>query len=330
MSAIVVENLEKRFLAPVSSSKAGFYHRIKNYVAPSYQSILAVNHISFSLSAGERVAFIGPNGAGKSTTLKILAGIMQPTQGRVEILGKIPGKTRALAFEIGAVFGQRSQLWFHLPVCETFDLLAAIYNVPNLEYQKRLKELTDAFCISDLLKQPVRQLSLGERMRCEIVASFLHKPKILFLDEPTIGLDITAKAIIRDLALQQSKQEGVTLLLTSHDTDDIESVCDRVIILDRGKILLDDSLKNLKTRYVRKKVITIVSEESEITWNKPGAKILERSAYHLKLEIDLIQLRVEQVVSEILAQHAIKDLTIEDPSLETIIEMLYQHGAVSQ
>lgn len=326
MNAILIENLKKCFLTPIPI-QGSFLQRIKKTLCPRYQTITAVNDISFQLQVGERVAFIGPNGAGKSTTIKILTGIMQPTSGRVKVLGKDPDTDRrVLAYQIGAVFGQRSQLWYHLPVQETLTLLAAIYDIPTREYQQRLKTLAEKFNVTPLLTKPVRQLSLGERMRCEIIASFLHRPAVLFLDEPTIGLDITAKAIIRDLIRKQSEQEGVTLLLTSHDTDDIEKVCDRVIIIDQGQLLLDDTLINLKTQYIKKRVLSIVTEEETIVLKQPGILVLEQSPHHLKIEIDVTQHAVERVVTSLLESYTIKDLTIEGPPLEAIIQMLYANG----
>ncbi len=267
-NAISVENLGKDFLIPHRRGSS-FFNRLQDYCLPKYQTITAVDNINFSVQEGERVAFIGPNGAGKSTTIKILTGIMQPSRGEVKIMGQTPAKDRhSLCFKIGAVFGHRSQLWFHLPVYETFHLLSAIYEIPSQDYQYRLNSLIKKFEIEPFLQKPVRQLSLGERMRCEVVASFLHKPSVLFSDEPTIGLDINAKSIIRDLVREESVQDGTTLLLTSHDTDDIEKVCDRVIIIDHGKLLLDDSLNDLKTRYIKKKVLTILAEEETLTWEK--------------------------------------------------------------
>jgi len=324
MHVIEVENLKKNFLTPIPA-KGSIQQRLKNYLFPRYQTIPAVNDISFSVSAGERVAFIGPNGAGKSTTLKILTGIMQPSSGQIRVLGKTPGADRnVLAYQIGAVFGQRSQLWYHLPVQETLCLLAAIYDIPQAEYKRRLQELASKFEITALLNKPVRQLSLGERMRCEIVASFLHKPRVLFLDEPTIGLDITAKAIIRDLIRVQSEEEGTTVLLTSHDTDDIEIVCDRVIIIDRGTLLLDDTLQNLKTNYIRKKVLTVALEAESIDWVFKETTVIERSPHHIKIEIDVTKLGVDRVVAKLLENYVVKDLSIEGPPLETIIQSLYK------
>jgi ABC-2 type transport system ATP-binding protein len=326
MDAIIVEKLKKEFQI-LPPNQGTMLQKAIQYFHPQYQTITAVNGISFTVKPGERVAFIGPNGAGKSTTIKMLTGIMHSTSGKIEVLGLAPAKQRkALAYQIGAVFGQRSQLWYHLPVQDTFSLLAAIYHVSTEDFQQRLTTLTQKFQIAHLLTKPVRQLSLGERMRCEIVASFLHKPTVLFLDEPTIGLDSTAKAIIRDLIRKQSEEEGLTLLLTSHDTDDIEKVCDRVIIIDQGELLLDDSLNNLKTRYIRKKVLKIVAEEESVDWNEPGVQVLEKTPHRLTIEIDVEKNAVQNIVSNLLTTFTIKDLTIEDPPLETIIENLYLHG----
>lgn len=326
MDAIVIENLKKEFQI-LPPSQGTMLQKVIQYFHPQHQTITAVNGISFTVKPGERVAFIGPNGAGKSTTIKMLTGIMHPTSGKIEVLGLTPEKQRkALAYQIGAVFGQRSQLWYHLPVQDTFSLLAAIYHVSTEDFQQRLSTLTQKFQVAHLLNKPVRQLSLGERMRCEIVASFLHKPTVLFLDEPTIGLDITAKAIIRDLIRKQSEEEGLTLLLTSHDTDDIEKVCDRVIIIDQGELLLDDSLNNLKTRYIRKKVLKIVAEEESVDCNESGVQVLEKTPHRLTIEIDVEKRAVQNIVANLLTTFTIKDLTIEDPPLETIIENLYLHG----
>lgn len=326
MKAIWVEGLEKKFQSPLART-GSIWQKFKQAFSPHYQTINAVKGISFSVEPGERVAFIGPNGAGKSTTIKILTGIMEPTEGEAHVLGKVPWIERShLAYQIGAVFGQRSQLWYHLPAFDTLTLLSTIYDIPKNVFENRLKTLSDLFNISGLLHKPVKQLSLGERMRCELVASLLHKPSVLFLDEPTIGLDITAKAIIRDLIRTQSEEEGTTLLLTSHDTDDIEQVCNRVIIIDHGKILLDDTLVNLKTRYIKKKVLTIATENEHVNLNLPGTQIIEESPHQIKIEIDLQKNAVERVVTEILKNNSVKDLTVEGPGLETIIQSLYRYG----
>ncbi len=323
MKAVVVENLKKTFKTPISS-QGPFYCKIKDYLFPKSQEVMAVNAISFSINSGEKVAFIGPNGAGKSTTIKMLTGIIQPSSGEVHILGKSPAKHRkALSYEISAIFGQSSKLWQNLRVKESYELLASIYDIPHAVFESRLMKLVDRFKIAPLLTKLTRQLSLGERMRCEIVASFLHKPKILFLDEPTIGLDVVAKTMIRELLCSVSKEEGTTLLLASHDTDDIESVCDRVIMLNEGKILFDDRLTRLKS-YIQKKIIEVVTEEDSSSWTQECVQILERKTpHHMKIEIDLEKTSCEKVIRALLDRFKVKDLTIEDPSLEILIKNIY-------
>lgn len=248
MFIINIQHLSKSFT--VRKGRPGIWGGFVSLFSAEKKHHLAISDLTLQVTAGERVAFIGPNGAGKSTTIKMLTGILHPTSGSIEVLGFTPSKDRHnLGFQIGTVFGQRSQLWQHLPPSDTFDLLAKIYEIPSKVYKEYLEELICLFEIRHLLNKPVRQLSLGERMRCEIVASLLHKPKILFLDEPTIGLDIHAKLLIRNLLNRLSKEQGTTLFLTSHDTADIEKVCDRVIVLDKGSIIHDSSLTDLKKMY---------------------------------------------------------------------------------
>lgn len=289
------------------------------------QNITAINAISFALGKGERVAFIGPNGAGKSTTIKILTGILHPTSGEVRVMGKVPWKERrTLGFEIGTVFGQRSQLWYHLPPQDAFDLLAKIYELHRKEYQKQLKHLIDVFEIGSFLHRPVRKLSLGQRMRCELVASLLHNPKILFLDEPTVGLDVTAKLKIRNLLNHISNERGTTLFLTSHDTADIEQVCERVIVLDSGKILRDCPLGKLRSEYLKRKIVTLTSDQKELSFGLSGMKVLENSNYMFKCEVDLKSIPIDQVIHAALKTCSVKDVTIEDPTMEEIIRNIYE------
>ncbi|HVX38164.1 MAG TPA: ATP-binding cassette domain-containing protein [Gemmatimonadaceae bacterium] len=259
-AAVEIHDLRKSFRARRSRG-AGARARLADLVAPRTERVMAVDGVSLRIEPGERVAFIGPNGAGKSTTLKILAGILYPDSGHVTVDGLVPWRDRrTLGFRVGTVFGQRSQLWYQLPARATFELLAHVYELPHTVRRARLDALVHAFALEPLLDRPVRQLSLGERMRCEVAASLLHAPRVLFLDEPTIGLDVTAKATIRELLQHRADVEGTTLLLTSHDTGDIEEVCDRVIIINHGRILLDTSIDELKRRYLRTRQVTIVDE----------------------------------------------------------------------
>lgn len=320
--AIKIEHLSKTFLT--RHTFPGLLGAIKGLFFSKKNSIPAIKDLTFKVKYGERVAFIGPNGAGKSTTIKMLTGILYPTSGHVEVLGLVPWKDRhALGYQIGTVFGQRTQLWYQLPPIDTFDLLSKIYEIPPHVYQKRLKELIDLFEIKQLMHKPVRHLSLGERMRCEIVASLLHKPKILFLDEPTIGLDINAKLMIRGLLNTLSKDHGTTLFLTSHDTADIEQVCDRVLVLDKGMIITDSSLRDLKRTYMKKKILKLVTDQERLSLNLPGIEVLSNEQYHFSCEVDIGITPIEQVIMEVLKISNLKDVTIEDPSMEEVIRLLY-------
>jgi ABC-2 type transport system ATP-binding protein len=223
-----------------------------------------VDGLTFSIQPGERVALLGPNGAGKSTTIKLLTGILTPTSGEARVLGVEPQRERRrLGARIGTVFGQRSTLWYHLPVRDSFELLRHVYAVDADAFRRRLGDLTEAFGVGPLLDRPVRRLSLGERMRCEVVASLLHSPEVLFLDEPTIGLDVTAKAGLRDLVKDLSVSDGTTVLLTSHDTGDMERVCERAIVIHEGRLLLDRPVSALRGTWLRRKVVTLLTQERE-------------------------------------------------------------------
>lgn len=322
MVAIKVENLSKTFT--VKKSYPGIFNAIKGLFFPENITVSATKDLSFTIEEGERVAFIGPNGAGKSTTIKMLTGILHPTSGNIEVLGTIPWKDRnSLGYKIGTVFGQRTQLWYHLPPLDTFYLLSKIYEIDALTYNTRLKELVELFEIEALLHKPVRQLSLGERMRCEIVASLLHKPKILFLDEPTIGLDINAKLMIRGLLNRLSKDHGTTLFLTSHDTADIEQVTDRVIVLDKGMCVIDSSLQELKKRFTKKKRLKVITDEETLNIRLPGIKVFENVNYHFICEVDISVTPIDKVIHEAMKITSIRDVTIEDPSMEEVIRALY-------
>lgn len=252
MKAIEVEDLSKTFR--VKQKEKGMKGSLRAIVHPKTEEIKAVDRVSFDVDEGEILAFIGPNGAGKSTTIKMLTGILYPDGGRVEVLGIDPVKKRKqLAYEIGTVFGQKEQLWTHLTPYDNFRFFGAIYDIPKKEMEARIDELADTFELGAFINTPVRNLSLGQRIRCEIVASLIHKPKILFLDEPTIGLDPVVKENIRALIKQMNMELNTTIFLTSHDVGDIEKLCKRIIIVNRGQIVLDDSMQHLKYSYLDKK-----------------------------------------------------------------------------
>ena len=317
-TAIEVKNLRKTFKI---RQKSGFW---KSFLSPDYKEIEAVKDLSFSLQKGERVAFVGPNGAGKSTTIKMLSGILFPSAGEVLINGLTPWVDRnKMAYQIGTVFGQRSQLWYHLPARDTFELLSYAYEMERDVFKKRLSFLVDAFDAGILIEKSVRQLSLGERMRCEIIASLLHKPSILFLDEPTVGLDIVSKGVIRDLVKETSEKDGTTVLLTSHDTGDMERVCDRVIVIDHGQLVTDQKVKDLRTGYITEKVITLVLKNESIELGLQGIRVIEQLPHHLKIAIDTSVVSVETVLQAAMSKTSLEDITVEDPPTEDIIKAIY-------
>lgn len=321
--AVELSDLKKSFR--VRRARTGsLFGRVQDFVAPRTQSAVAVDGISFTIERGERVAFIGPNGAGKSTTLKLLSGILSPDSGTASVLGLVPWRDRRkLAYRLGTVFGQRSQLWYHLPVRDTFTLLASVYEVDAARHARRFAELSATFELEALLSTPVSKLSLGERMRAEIVASLLHEPELLLLDEPTIGLDVTAKALVRDLLARMAESEGVTLLLTSHDTGDIEEVCERVLVIHGGRLLWDGSIAALRRTYVRSQTLVLVSSVETLSLSLPGARITRSSPHRVELELDLALTSVGAVVDAAQRQGSIKDLSVKDPALDDVIRAFY-------
>jgi viologen exporter family transport system ATP-binding protein len=324
-AAVDVHELSKSFRTRKPRGP-GLRARVADVVAPRSCAVRAVDNISFRVQPGERVAFIGPNGAGKSTTLKILAGILSPSGGRVTVAGLVPSRDRyQLGFAIGTVFGQRSQLWYQLAPRDTLELLARVYELPRAVWRSRLDALVHAFELASVLDRPVRQLSLGERMRCEVAASLLHGPRVLFLDEPTIGLDVTAKATIRELLHKRSTEDGTTLLLTSHDTGDIEQVCDRVIIIHGGRILLDASVSELKRRYLRSRRITLITAAERVELPAAvGACLVSAAPHRTTVEIEAGDAAVGALVDAVLRQTTLRDLVIDDPPMDEIIRSIYR------
>jgi ABC-2 type transport system ATP-binding protein len=293
----------------------------------SRTQIVAVGDISFSIEGGERVAFIGPNGAGKSTTLKMLTGILQPSGGNAHVMNLVPWQSRReLAYRLGIVFGQRSQLWYHLPVSDSFELLARIYGVDRQSYRVRRDRLVAAFDIESLLARPVSQLSLGQRIRCEVVAALLHAPDVLLLDEPTIGLDVTSKAALRDHLNSLSREQGTTVLLTSHDTGDIEKICDRVIVIDRGHVLLDQSLESLKREFLQHRSIVVITEDEKPVFTLPGIKCAPDGPYRLLVDVDTRLASLERVIASLLERLKVRDLVIDHPPLEEIVKAIYKRS----
>jgi ABC-2 type transport system ATP-binding protein len=325
LPAIEVQELSKTFTS--REKQAGLTGSLRALFRPVERQTEAVKAISFTVEGGERVAFIGPNGAGKSTTIKMLVGILYPTSGQAHVLDLVPWRQRGrLAYEIGAVFGQKSQLWYHLPPQDSFDLLARIYEIEPTGYRQRLAYLVELFEIGDYLAAPVRKLSLGERMRCEIAASLLHRPRILFLDEPTIGLDVVVKQRIRDLILELNSQEGVTIFLTSHDAGDVEVLCKRAMVINHGEVIFDGRVSTLKRDYIASKTISLKLGEPWQGFDVPGVRVLKHKGYGVKLEVDTDRAAIEEVVGRLLARYSIADINVDNPAMEEIIGRIYERG----
>ena len=322
MAAILVDTLCKSFRVRRPSCRGSFATLFRP--APT-TDVPAVRDISFAIGEGERVAFIGPNGAGKSTTLKMLTGILRPTSGRAEVAGLVPWQQRRqLAYRIGIVFGQRSQLWHHLPVRSSLDLLRRIYGVDAATHAARLTELSVIFDIAGFLDRPVAELSLGQRIRCEIAAVLLHAPRVLLLDEPSIGLDVTAKAALRDHLNTLSRRASTTVLLTSHDTGDVEKICDRVIVIDEGRLLLDQPLDRLRRSFLQRRSVVLITTEERPSLELPGVAVVSAEPYRLTLSVDTTVTAVEHVVGTALRLLSVRDLVIENPPLEEIVKAIYR------
>ena len=322
MSVIEVENLVKVYRTKVKTP--GFWNACKSVFHTAYQDFTAVDGISFAVEQGEILGFIGPNGAGKSTTIKMLAGILTPTGGRLSVLGCHPVRDRQkMLYRIGTVFGQKSQLWIHLPPLETFRLLGAIYDMDDALLKRRIAELTEAFDLGDILDAPVRKLSLGQRMKCEIAASLLHNPPVIFLDEPTIGLDAVIKKGIRQLIDATNRRDRTTIILTSHDIADIEKLCHRVIIINRGRIVFADTVKNLKYNYLNRKLISLRTD-GPVDLDIPGLEVVKQKDCAAKVEVDTSKYSLEQTVEALIARNSIDDINISDVPLEEVIADIYR------
>lgn len=322
MSFIKVEALCKSF--KVAKRNSGVKAALKSFFKREYKIVDAVEDVSFEIEKGEIVGYIGPNGAGKSTTIKMLSGILKPTAGNIIIDGLNPFKDRRkYVSKIGVVFGQRSQLAWDIPAEDTFDLLRDIYKINNNEYQKTKEELVNLLDIKDIIKQPVRSLSLGQRIRCEIAASLLHKPEILFLDEPTIGLDTTSKKIVREFIKKINKQQKVTIILTTHDMFDIDALAKRIILIGRGKILYDGTLNNLKRKYGSYKNITVNTKENIKITKLNGVIKKEKINGGYNFIIDSNILTISKFVNYLSKNYSIEDIDIDNENIDDMILKLY-------
>lgn len=332
--AIRVERLRKQFR--IQQNREGLKGALRDLFRREYRDITAVKDISFSIPQGEICGYIGENGAGKSTTIKMLTGILVPTSGDIKVNGYLPYREReAFVREIGVVFGQRSQLWWDIGVIESFQLLRKVYRVSHDDYKKRLDELTERLQLADLLHRPVRKLSLGQRMRCELAASLLHNPSVVFLDEPTIGLDIVVKTEIREFLKSMNQRFGTTILLTTHDLQDIEALCNRVIMLDDGRIIYDGGLDKLKSTWGRGREVVLHLQEKvplhrldqltaglPVQWSQDGD-------YTVKALLPNDQAGVSEMLARIVGQVPFTDVHIVEPNTDDIVREIYKTGSAA-
>ena len=323
MSFINVKDLNKTF--KVYTRDSGLINAFKSFVKREYKEIKAVDNISFEINKGEIVAYIGPNGAGKSTTIKMLTGILKPDSGEIKIDGFNPSEDRIKYVKnIGVVFGQKSQLWWDIPVEDSFLLLKDIYKIDDLEYFKTKEELIELLNLKEFLKTPVRQLSLGQRMRCEIAASLLHNPKILFLDEPTIGLDAISKLQVRKFIKEINEKKKVTIILTSHDMTDIEALVDRVIVIGHGKKLYDGKLNDIKKKFNNEKQVEIVYKKLSKLPSIKGVKVLKKHKDKVLLLVSIKDKTISEVIREYSKVCEIEDVNVLENSIDNVIIKLYK------
>lgn len=327
MPIIEVKDLVKTY--KIIEKEDGLVGYFKNLVKPRYKNFTAVKGININIEEGELVGYIGENGAGKSTTIKMLTGLLTPTSGDVVVNGIIPNKNRIENNKnIGAVFGQKTQLWWDLPVIESFRLIKKMYKIPENEYRKNLKKFTEILNLGDLLDKQVKNLSLGQKMRCEIAATFLHNPKIVYLDEPTIGLDVLVKDNIRKFIKDINREKNTTVILTTHDLKDIEDVCDRIILLDKGQILYDGEKQKFKDTYGKYIVAEFIinNKNSSIAGKEElgNIEIIEETDNKLKVKFSHDELTIMQVMDKISNYCKIDDIHMKEAELEDIVKEIYK------
>ena len=325
MPIITVEHLSKHF--KVYKRRTGFWGNLSSTVSRKHDIIKAVDDVNFTLERGELVGYIGANGAGKSTTIKMLTGILVPTAGHIDVMGLTPYRHRKEnTRRIGVVFGQRTQLWWDLPVIDSFELLKHIYEIPQNLYKQNLEFFSELLQLQPFLSTPVRRLSLGQRMRCDLTAALLHNPEILYLDEPTIGLDVIAKEQVRQFLREVNAERQVTVILTTHDLNDVEKVCQRLIIIDNGKIIYDGGIDALKKRYgkTRMLIVDLAQAYSEIQLD--GVDLTRRDGNRIWLAFDRDTISASEVIAQLTARYEIQDLTISEPEIEEIVRRIYELG----
>ncbi len=325
MPIITVEHLSKHF--KVYKRRTGFWRSLSSTVSRRHDIIKAVDDVSFSLDRGELVGYIGANGAGKSTTIKMLTGILVPSSGHIDVMGLTPYRQRKEnTRRIGVVFGQRTQLWWDLPVIDSFELLKQIYEIPQNLYKQNLEFFSEMLQLQPFLSTPVRRLSLGQRMRCDLTAALLHDPEILYLDEPTIGLDVVAKEQVRQFLREVNAERQVTVILTTHDLNDVEKVCQRLIIIDSGKIIYDGGINALKERYGKTRMLIVDLAQGYSDIQLEGVDLTRRDGNRIWLAFDRDTISASEVIVQLTGRYEIQDLTISEPEIEEIVRRIYEMG----
>ncbi len=325
MSLIEVNHLYKEF--QIAKRQAGLWGALRSLLRREYLTKTAVRDVSFAVNQGEMVGYVGPNGAGKSTTIKMLTGILVPTSGEIRVNNLIPYKERQKnARQIGVVFGQRTQLWWDLPTIESFELLKQVFQIPDHRYKQNMATFADILGLDEFLNTPVRQLSLGQRMRADIAASLLHDPLILFLDEPTIGLDVLAKERMRQFITEINRERGVTVILTTHDMSDIEKLCRRMILIDNGQVMYDGELALIKDLFGKERVLIVDLEGETDSFSVAGAQLVKEEGNRKWLRFNRELTTVSQLINRISEKYEIKDLTIKDTEIEEMIRHIYEKG----
>jgi ABC-2 type transport system ATP-binding protein len=323
---IRVERLEKTFR--VAAHRAGLFGAVTSLVVREYRQVRAVRDVSFAIDRGEMVGCLGPNGAGKSTTIKMLTGILVPSGGQVEVLGMVPYRRRKqLAQRIGVVFGQRTQLWWDLPLIDSLELLRYVYRVPADRYARNLSRLRDLLDLDGFLRTPVRQLSLGQRMRGDLAAALLHDPEVIYLDEPTIGLDVVAKHRVRDFLRDINRHQGVTVLLTTHDMTDVEQLCSRLLIIDHGTLLYDGTLEGIRDQLGTERTLVVdLAEDVDGALRVPRAHEVRADGPRRWLQFNRLDTTAAELIADVAGRYRLRDLTIEEPDIESIVRRIYEHG----
>lgn len=323
MPQIRLESVSKRYV--IAEREAGFAGALRGLVKRKTRIVQAVDNISFSLEPGELAGYIGPNGAGKSTTIKLMSGILCPDSGTIEVMGRTPWKQRQQhVAHIGVVFGQKSQLWWDTPAIDSFELLRDIYKVSPADYRRRLDTLTDLLDAGSILKTPVRQMSLGQRMKCELIAALLHGPEILFLDEPTIGLDAVTRIAVRDFLTDLNRREGVTMILTTHDMDDVEALCRRVMVIGHGKLLFDGGMDALRRTYAPNRLLKVRLGADVRLSEVPLAESVKQSGRDVVIAFKLEKISAEKMIAQAAGLAPIADLTVESTDVEQMIADMYR------